>query len=99
MGRTNYNNYGNRKNDDKMFTKDVEQFSTEPEEEIVRPKQGKVYNCEAVYLRSHPTRSSQDVTILNKDAVVTIISDLGDWYEVEVENLKGFVMKEYVTLI
>lgn len=60
-------------------------------------KMGKVICCK-LYLRSEPSTESKEVTILNKDEELMIVSeDDPDWYGVyTAAGLEGFCMKEFI---
>lgn len=51
-----------------------------------------------VRVRTQPDGSSAEITKWNTGLGVDIISDAGDWYEVEVNGLRGYVLAEYVLL-
>ena len=50
-------------------------------------------------VRSAPSGSASIIGKLNHGANVTVIGESGDWYQIESGSVKGYVSKEYITII
>ena len=50
-------------------------------------------------MRSAPSGSASIIGKLNHGANVTVIGESGDWYQIESGSVKGYVSKEYITII
>ena len=50
-------------------------------------------------VRSAPNNSAPIIGKLNHGANVTVIGESGDWYQIESGSIKGYVSKEYITII
>lgn len=88
-----------------------ETVTEEVKEEVMAPKNepnivvGVVSGCSRLYIRKGPNKDTDPIIIVNVDTEMEIINPdrpNTDWYRVNVyENdkvLKGFCMKEFVTL-
>lgn len=101
---TNYVNFSNDENEpvveefttaeflDCVDTSSVEGFENAKDE----TKMGKVI-CRKLYLRSKPSTESKEVTILNKDEELMVVSEKEEWYEVyTAAGQEGFCKKEFI---
>ena len=56
--------------------------------------------CEQLYVRSDASKSAEPLDIIKRDAVVTILEDAGEFYNVRTESgLDGFCMKKFITVL
>ena len=102
-----YNKITNKTEETEMFEEVVqeEEATIEPEETI-ETIIGCVSGCRRLNIRKRPNKEvGEVVAILNIDDFVMIIEPekaKGDWYkvvaEVDGEEVKGFCMKEFVTI-
>jgi len=65
----------------------------------VQQKQGKV-NVSSVNVRKSASSTATILTILSKNAAVTILGQSGDWYQVKTSNgTIGYISAQYITVI
>lgn len=56
--------------------------------------------CEQLYVRSDASTTSEPLDIIKRDAVVTILEDAGEFYNIRTETgLDGFCMKKFITVL
>ena len=54
-------------------------------------------NVEAVNIRETPSTNSEINDSAEKNASVKVTGESGDWYKVEVNGVKGYIMKKYLS--
>ncbi len=54
-------------------------------------------NVEAVNIRENPNTSSEINDSADKNTSVKVTGESGDWYKVEVNGVKGYIMKKYLS--
>ena len=59
---------------------------------------GTLKNTDFLNMRESPSTSSNLLTVLPSDASFNIISDEGDWYQIQYQSYTGYVSKQYVTV-
>ena len=59
---------------------------------------GTLKNTNFLNMRESPSTSSNLLTVLPSDASFNIISDEGDWYQIQYQSYTGYVSKQYVTV-
>lgn len=95
---TDYNKISKKENfEPQELLEQIEEIIPSDPEPVVT--EGMV-NCEQLYVRSAPTTNSEPLDIIKRDAVVTIVEDAGEFYNVCTETgLDGFCMKKFITVL
>lgn len=101
---TNYVNFSNDENKPVVEETTTAEFldciEVPPIEDVENAKDetkmGKVI-CGKLYLRSKPSAEGEEITILNKDEELMIVSEEEEWYEVyTAAGQEGFCKKEFI---
>ena len=96
---TDYTNYSlpSEQKEEDVVVKAEPAAATEKVEKAPKDKKGTVVNCVRLNVRETPTANGKVIDILDKGAVVTIISSDVGWYKVKTPSKKtGYVMAQYI---
>ena len=60
-------------------------------------KEKTMYVSGDVYMREAADKDAKAVTVLATGKEITVLGEEGDWYQVKVDDKKGYVVKKYIT--